>query len=71
MSGYTTCACPDCSDIAIGEPGEAMCRDCEAAGCDGQACEVDPCDACRAYESCVDDCLACEHYHYLPEVPND
>ena len=33
MAGYTSCACRDCMEIAIGEPGEAYCGDCEDAGC--------------------------------------
>ena len=33
MTGYTPCACRDCFEIAIGEPGEAFCSDCEEAGC--------------------------------------
>jgi hypothetical protein len=33
MRGYTFCACRDCFDIAIGEPNEAMCVDCEDAVC--------------------------------------
>jgi len=32
--GYTNCACPDCFEIAIGEPDEAVCSECEDAGCD-------------------------------------
>ena len=31
--GYTACACRDCFEIAIGEPGEAFCSCCEDAGC--------------------------------------
>lgn len=33
MSGYTDCACRDCFEIAIGEAGEAVCHECEKAGC--------------------------------------
>lgn len=33
MSGYTPCACRDCKEIAIGEPGKAYCHECEDAGC--------------------------------------
>lgn len=40
MSGYVPCACRDCFEIAIGEPGEALCFDCEEAGCEaGADCE--------------------------------
>lgn len=37
MSGYTDCACRDCFEIAIGEPGEAFCWECEEAGCEGDS----------------------------------
>ncbi len=43
-SGYQPCACRDCMEIAIGEPGEAVCHACEAASCpvtdgdDGECC---------------------------------
>jgi hypothetical protein len=50
MSGYTACACRDCFEIAIGEPGKAFCSECEEAGCPdhqaqpgmGQECQVEP-----------------------------
>ena len=32
MSGYVHCACRDCMDLAIGEPGE-FCNACIEAGC--------------------------------------
>lgn len=32
--GYTSCACRDCFDIAIGKPGEALCHACKDAGCE-------------------------------------
>lgn len=32
-SGYVHCACRDCMDIAMGLYGIAMCRECDAAGC--------------------------------------
>jgi hypothetical protein len=62
MSGYTDCACRDCFEIAIGEPGEAFCHACEEAGCEGDG----ECDAEGAY-SCDEefeepesaDCPAC------------
>jgi hypothetical protein len=39
-TGYTDCACRDCFDVAIGKAGEAMCSECEAAGCSGDGeCE--------------------------------
>lgn len=30
---YVFCACRDCMDLAIGQPG-ALCSDCDAAGCE-------------------------------------
>jgi len=50
MTEYTDCACRDCFEIAIGEPGEAFCSDCEAAGCPGGKTE---CCAPGAY-GCLD-----------------
>lgn len=42
MSGYTDCACRDCFEIAIGEPGEAMCGACQEAGCEkDKECQTD------------------------------
>jgi len=35
--GYCPCACRDCFEIAIGKPGEALCHDCESAGCEAGA----------------------------------
>lgn len=32
MGGYLPCACRDCFDTAIGEPG-ALCAECKDAGC--------------------------------------
>jgi len=37
VSGYCDCACRDCFEIAIGVLGEALCHDCEEAGCEPQA----------------------------------
>jgi hypothetical protein len=34
-TGYRPCACRDCMETAIGEPG-AMCHSCEDAGCEGE-----------------------------------
>lgn len=34
MSGYVSCACWSCFEIAIGEAGEAMCWECEEAECE-------------------------------------
>ena len=45
-NGYRPCACRDCMEIAIGEPG-ALCHECKEAGCT-------PCD-------CVDPDRGCEH----------
>lgn len=47
MSGYCDCACRDCFEIAIGEPGEALCLECEEAGCEAQADQE--CQAPGAY----------------------
>lgn len=32
--GYVPCACRDCMEIAIGARGDALCSDCEEAGCE-------------------------------------
>lgn len=32
MSGYLHCACRDCFEITIGDPGE-FCTECDEAGC--------------------------------------
>jgi len=42
--GYCDCACRDCFEIAIGKAGEALCHDCETAGCEPNngACSVEP-----------------------------
>lgn len=63
MTGYTPCACRDCMEIAIGEPGVAMCHDCDEAGCTAgeEGCLVDPCMACGAYTLHPEDCVGCEH----------
>lgn len=46
MSGYKSCACRDCMEIAIGDEGEdALCHECEEAGCEAcadQECSVEP-----------------------------
>lgn len=44
-AGYTACACRDCMEIAIGEPGKAFCHGCESAGCEGDS----ECEATHAY----------------------
>lgn len=49
MSGYVPCACRDCFETAIGEPG-ALCHSCKEAGCTPCTC-VDhdhPNDRCPA-----------------------
>lgn len=35
-SGYTHCDCPECFEIAIGDPSKpvTLCWECEEAGCD-------------------------------------
>ncbi len=52
MSGYVDCACRDCFEIAIGEPGEAFCSDCEKADCSGGDSE---CDSPTAYGASEED----------------
>lgn len=34
QEGYVPCACRDCREIAIGKRGEAVCVECEEAGCE-------------------------------------
>jgi hypothetical protein len=52
MSGYTSCACPSCFEIAIAgdDDTEPLCHACEEAGCtpeDGDCCvEDDSCPGC-------------------------
>lgn len=46
-NGYTACACRDCFEIAIGEPGAALCHACEEADCEAGA--ERECDAPHAY----------------------
>ena len=36
-TGYCDCACRDCFEIAIGVAGEALCNECEEAGCEAGA----------------------------------
>jgi len=46
MTGYTDCSCRDCFEIAIGEAGEALCLECQDAGCEaGVECECSRADA--------------------------
>lgn len=52
-SGYRPCACRDCFEIAIGEPG-ALCHACEDAGCAGDR----ECQAAGAYGGESDDTQA-------------
>jgi hypothetical protein len=41
-TGYTSCACRDCFEIAIGEAGKAFCLACQDAGCEGDGeCQAD------------------------------
>lgn len=51
QSGYTPCACRDCSDIA--QP--ALCSDCAAAGCVAIAPYNEPVQFCTTYECQRDD----------------
>ena len=50
MSGYRDCACRDCFEIAIGEPG-AFCSECEEAGCEPDS----ECCSPNAYGGCEED----------------
>jgi len=62
--GYTACACPNCFEIAIGKPDEAMCHACEKYNCDptvDHACRVDHCQECMAYKHAPGDCEGCEY----------
>ncbi len=43
-TGYRTCSCRDCFEVAIGEDG-ALCSDCEQAGCEPEG----ECQAPGAY----------------------
>lgn len=49
-SGYVDCACRDCFDIAIGEPGD-LCSECEDAGCEPDNGECQRDDAYGSAES--------------------
>jgi hypothetical protein len=50
VSGYCACACRDCMEIAIGEPGDALCHECVAAGCwDEPSWPDNECQAPHAY----------------------
>jgi hypothetical protein len=52
MTGYTSCSCRDCFEIAIGTPGEALCLECAEAGCEaGAECECSRPDGSDADES--------------------
>lgn len=64
MSGYTSCGCRDCFEIAItGDDDEpALCHGCEDAGCDAEG--ESECEADHAYGG--DEEL--EHDH-CPEEP--
>lgn len=42
--GYHPCACRDCFEVYVGEPGE-FCDECEVAGC----CPDEECQAPGAY----------------------
>lgn len=45
MTGYVHCACHECFEVAIGEPGDALCHACDEAGCDGEgSCQAADCD---------------------------
>lgn len=47
MSGYVSCWCRDCFEIAIADDDEhALCHACVDAGCDGEG----ECQSCNAYE---------------------
>jgi hypothetical protein len=46
-SGYTSCKCPDCFEIAVSDDMSEpeFCTECEEAGCDGEG----ECQAPGAY----------------------
>jgi hypothetical protein len=46
-SGYRPCACRDCFEIAIGEPG-AYCHECDDAGCPGYQGQPGMSQECQA-----------------------
>lgn len=47
-TGYTSCACRDCMEIAIGVSGEAFCHECEEAGCEhDEECQADGAYGCE------------------------
>lgn len=62
--GYIACACRDCFELAIGEPG-AFCHACEDAGCEDDCeCEADGAYGASCCELCGDPeesgCGTCE-----------
>jgi len=63
MSGYVYCACRDCMEIVVGEPGD-FCCECIEAGCPdyqgvegmSQECQKEPdcSECCWNAPSCAD-----------------
>lgn len=53
-SGYVSCACRDCFEIAIASEGEAraLCHECDEAGCEACDC-ADPERGCPHGECCA------------------
>ena len=66
MSGYKSCACRDCFEIAIGEDDEpALCHACEEAGCEPNT-ETE-CQAPHAYCSGGDEVEGVDGKPYCSE----
>jgi hypothetical protein len=58
-SGYCSCSCRDCFDIAITSGGPALCGDCKDAGCD----DTGDSECCRDDAYGADE--VCEHGNWL------
>jgi hypothetical protein len=59
-TGYVSCACRDCMEIAIGTPGKALCSECNEHGCEAGA--EQECSVPYAYD-CCEECGADEYPH--------
>jgi hypothetical protein len=69
-SGYRPCACRDCFEIAIGEPG-AYCHECDDAGCpgyQGQPGMSQECQAPGAYGGDDSGCGGYDHGSRIAEL---
>lgn len=68
MSGYIPCACRDCMDIAIGEPG-ALCNECQDASCIPIVEWREPIQFASSYECQRDDAYGANGFEaFYPEV---